>query len=135
MTLTLLMLAGACSPDRLLQGADRAAVLQYSEPIADNLLQGINQHDYSEFSKDFDSHMKSAIPEQAFQNQVIGVVAGRTGNFVSRQVSQVVQNGDQVTLVYSARFDKENNVIVTLTLTAAAPHQVSGLFFDSTSLE
>jgi hypothetical protein len=131
----LLILTGACAQDRLLQGADQAAVLQYSEPITDNLLQGIDRRDYAAFSRDFDSRMKAAIPPAAFQSQVFGVVTGRIGNYVSRQVSQVVQNGDQITVVYRAKFDKENGVIVTLILTAAVPHQVSGLHFDSTSLE
>jgi hypothetical protein len=129
------LLAGACSRDTPLQGADQAAVLAYSEPIADNLLQGLNQDDYAVFSKDFDSQMKTAIPAAAFQGQVVSVVTGRVGNYVSRTVRQVVQNGNQVTLVYNAKFDKEAGVLITLSLTTVAPHQVSGLFFDSTSLE
>jgi len=135
LALLLPLLAGACARDMLLQGADQAAVLAYSEPITDNLLQGLNQRDYATFSKDFDSQMRSAIPPAAFQSQVIGTVSGKVGSYVSRQVRQVVRSGSQVTVVYNAKFTKENDVLITLSLTAAQPHQVSELFFDSTSLE
>src|SRR5579859_5463121 len=135
LALLLPLLAAACSQDKVLQGADQFAVLAYSEPITDNLLQGLNQRDYAAFSKDFDSQMKSAITPAAFQSQVIGNVSGKVGSYVSRQVRQVVRSGSQVTVVYNAKFTKENDVLITLSLTAAQPHQVSELFFDSTSLE
>src|SRR5579859_7387274 len=81
LALVLPLLAGACSQqDKVLQGADQFAVLAYSEPIADNLLHGLNQRDYAAFSKDFDSQMKSAITPAAFQSQVIGNVSDKIGN-------------------------------------------------------
>src|SRR5579859_6703318 len=80
LALLLPLLAAACSQDKVLQGADQFAVLAYSEPITDNLLQGLNQRDYAAFSKDFDSQMKSAITPAAFQSQVIGNVSDKIGN-------------------------------------------------------
>jgi len=62
--LTVLMvsfLAGCGSQGEAITGADKDAVLAYSEAKTDNLLAGMNANDYVMFSKDFDADMAHAM--------------------------------------------------------------------------
>ena len=119
---------------KALQGSEREAVLAYSEPIADNLLQGMNAADYAAFSRDFNAQMKSGISEQAFQSNLLAAVVGKVGKYVSRQVSSVSQVGSNLLVIYTAKFEQEDNVTIRLSLEQAEPHHVSGLYFNSPKL-
>ena len=45
--------ACGANPSKTLTGADQDTVLAYADPIADNLLKGMNDRDYTTFSRDF----------------------------------------------------------------------------------
>jgi hypothetical protein len=53
-------LAGCAAMPQIsaVEGQERDTVLAYAEPLADNLLAGINAWDYASFSRDFDPAMK-----------------------------------------------------------------------------
>lgn len=119
---------------KTLTGADKDAVLVYSEPIADNLLAGYNSADYATFSKDFDDAMKKGIPEGSFKNSLLPTISGKIGNYVSRTVESVSQSSNFVTVVYNAKFEDDEPVVVRLSLSTNTPHQVTGLWFDSAKL-
>ena len=61
-------LAGCGSKETTLTGADRDAVLGYSEAITDNLLAGMNANDYAMFSRDFDQDMLNAMTQPQFDS-------------------------------------------------------------------
>ena len=127
------VLAG-CSGAPTLQGGDRDAVLSYAEPIADNLLQGMNGADYAAFSRDFNSQMQTAIPAGTFSSSIVTNIAGKLGHYLSRQVSSVSQMGGNILVIYTAKFEKDDNVTIRLSLEQTAPHHVSGLYFNSAIL-
>lgn len=120
-----------CTGKNTLSGSQEEAVLAYSEPIADNLLQGMNDANYTVFSRDLDAQMLKAIPEASFTSSLLPKIIGKLGKYVSRQVTSVTDIGSDVTIVYSARFENADNVTITLTLEQAAPHLVAGLYFNS----
>jgi hypothetical protein len=126
----LVLTLGACGQKtETLTGADRAAVLAFSEAQTDNLLAGLNAGDYAIFSRDFDADMLKAIPESEF-NKLKGDRDSKLGSYISRTVDSVYKQGDFYAVVYIAKFEKESAVTVRVVFRIAEPHQVSGLWFD-----
>jgi Protein of unknown function (DUF3887) len=127
--------ATACTanPSKTLTGAEQDAVVTYTDPIADNLLKGMNERDYASFSRDFNDAMLKAIPESGFP-ALADSVLGKVGNYVSRQVSSVVETGSAETVIYTAKFEQEDAVTIRLAVEKAEPHKVTGLFFTSPKL-
>jgi len=127
--LLLSFLAGCGSKETTLTGADRDAVLAYSEAKTDNLLAGMNANDYAVFSKDFDKEMLNAMTQSQFDTLKKDRDA-KLGLYVSREVSSVVQIGEFYSVTYSAVFEKEDVVSIRVVFRMAEPHEVSGLWFD-----
>ncbi|MDD5370210.1 MAG: DUF3887 domain-containing protein [Anaerolineaceae bacterium] len=136
--LFVLLLVGSLSacganPNKTLAGADQEAVLAYADPIADNLLKGMNDRDYASFSRDFNDAMIKGIPEAGFP-QMEDSILGKIGKYVSRQVSSVIETGGIETVIYTAKFEQEDSVTIRLAVEKAEPHKVAGLFFTSPKL-
>jgi len=138
-TLCIFLLAGslltACQPSDVSQveGTDRDAILAYSEPMADNLFTAINENNFANFAKDFDSGMAKAMDEKAFadiQNQLIPKI----GKYVSRTVKIVEASGKYKTVIYDAVFEEDDPVTVRLVFNTEENNLVSGLWFDSAKL-
>jgi hypothetical protein len=126
-------LLGGTSP-KTLTGADKDAVLAYSEPIADDLLAGYSDKDYAAFSKDFNDTMKKGLSEQYFNSTLLPTVFDKIGKYQSRTVESVTQSANYVTVIYNAKFENDDPVVIRLSLDPNDPHQVSGLYFDSVKL-
>lgn len=126
----LLFLLSACgSQGTPLTGADMDAVLAYSEAKTDNLLAGMNAGDYGIFSKDFDAQMLAAMSEAQFTSMKADRDA-KLGLYLSRQVTGVLQIGEFYTVIYDAKFEKVDSVVVRVVFRIAEPHQISGLWFN-----
>lgn len=124
-----LALAGCGSQGVTLTGAEREAVLAFSEPMTDNLLAGMNAGDYAVFSKDFDAAMSSAMSESQFADLKRDRDA-KLGLYISRQVNSVVEQGGFYVVIYDAKFEKDGAVTVRVVFRVESPHQVSGLWFN-----
>jgi len=120
---------GCGSQGTTLTGADKDAVLAFSEAKTDNLLAGMNANDYALFSKDFDQEMLSAMSQTQFDTLKKDRDA-KLGLYVSRQVNSVVQQGDFYAVIYDAKFEKDDAVTVRVVFRVAEPHQISGLWFN-----
>ena len=116
-----------------LTSSEKDAVLAYSEPMTNNLMQGLNDDDYAVFSRDLNDRMKGAITETALANMRTQV-NGKIGNYVARQVQSVSSSGDSVTVLYAARFANDDQVTMRVSFETAEPHRISGLWFDSAKL-
>ena len=112
-----------------LSGADKDAVLAFSEAKSDNLLAGMNANDYAAFSKDFDQDMLNAMTQTEF-DKLKKDRDTKLGLYVSRAVNSVVQTGDFVAVIYDAKFEKDDAVTIRIVFRAADPHAVSGLWFN-----
>jgi hypothetical protein len=132
--IVVVFLVSACSAVSVsLNGADKDAVLAYSEAKTDNLMQAMNANDLAAFSRDLNDKMKGAFTADNFASMQ-SKVGGKIGKYISRQVSSILQTGDNVTVIYAARFENEDAVIMRVSFETAEPHRVSGLFFDSAKL-
>ncbi len=114
-----------------LSGADKDAVLAFSEAKTENMMAGMKSGDYASFSQDFDQAMLTAMPQEAF-NKFKQDYDGKLGAYVSRKVNRVMksQSGNFVAVVYDAVFEKDDNVSMRVVFRAADPHQISGLWFN-----
>jgi thymidine phosphorylase len=54
----------------------------------------------------------------------------KLGLYVSRQVNSVVQDGEFYAVIYDAKFEKDDAVVMRVVFRIAEPHQVSGLWFN-----
>jgi hypothetical protein len=123
-----------CGQDKILSDTDRAAVLAFSESATDNLFAGLTANDYAVFSRDFDSSMKKRISATNFpvwrrdlDNQL--------GTYISRQVDQVSQSDEFYVVVYQAKFEQVEPVLVVVAFHAVEPHWINHLWFDSEKLQ
>jgi hypothetical protein len=117
-----------------LYGAEKAEVLQYAEPIVDNLLTGYNAGNHTILSRDFDEAMKNALTEAVFlQNREL--VTSKIGMYVSRGEPTVLEEGPMTILIYSAEFEEESGVEVRVVfMEYGDKNLVSGLWFNSPKL-
>jgi hypothetical protein len=122
-------LTGCGSGETEVTGADKDAVLAFSETRTDNLLAGMNANDYAMFSKDFDQEMLTAMTESQF-TELKADRDTKLGKYVSRQVNSVMRSGDFYAVLYDAVFEKDAAVVVRVVFRAAEPHEVSGLWFN-----
>ena len=128
--ITLLSACGGAQ-DTTLSGADKDAILAFSEAKTDNLMAGMNANDYPSFSKDFDQAMLKAMSQEAF-GKFKSDYDGKLGSYVSRKVNKVTQSqsGKYVAVIYDAVFEKEDAVTMRVVFQADDPHQISGLWFS-----
>lgn len=119
----------ACAPqESILSAEESASVLAYSEAKTSNMMAGLQSGDYAAFSRDFDDAMRTALPAEKFPAFRADVRA-KIGDLQSRTVDSVQQNGEFVAVVYIARFTANDQVTLRVVFRAAAPHQISGLFY------
>jgi hypothetical protein len=116
-----------------LSASSHASVLAYSEPEMDNMMAGMNANDYTAFTRNFDDKMKAAITPAQFAN-LEKTVVGKIGKYVSRKVDSVEQTGDFVTVVYTAKFENDDPVTITVAFHPAELYQIAGLHFNSAKL-
>lgn len=117
----------------LVEGEEREQVTQTATPIAENLLQGLNDQDYPTFSRDFDETMKKALDQKSF-DQMAATFDEKIGDYLSMEVEKVQRVEDLFVVSYKARYEKEEAVSIRLTIRPGEPTQVAGLWFDSPKL-
>ncbi len=128
---SLLTACGGGAKETELTGADKDAVLAYSEAKTDNMMAGMKAGDYTAFSQDFDQAMLTAMPQDAF-GKFKQDYDGKLGAYVSRKVNRVMQSqsGKFVAVIYDTVFEKDDNVSMRVVFRADDPHQISGLWFN-----
>ena len=134
--LSLIGLVAACQKKdpgpggAMLSEADREAVLAFSEPRMDSVLDGWNAGDYAVFSKDFSEEALMAMPSEKFE-KLRNAEFTSLGRYYSREVESVVHRSDGFyTVIYYAVFANHNEVLLRVRFQAEEPHQISGLWFN-----
>jgi hypothetical protein len=111
-----------------LSGTERDNTIAYIDPITDNILKGLAEGNYQEFSRDFNEKMAAALNQQQFETTK-KQLDEQFGAYQSRSLTQAIDYGDMVTAVYTGVFSKSPKVQILVTVTKADPHKVSGLYF------
>jgi hypothetical protein len=120
--------------EKKLSGTDEAAVLAFSEAATDNLFAGLTANDYAAFSRDFDTDMQKTMPATNFASWKQDL-DNKIGNYLSRKVDQVTQSQEFYVVVYQAKFEQEELVIVGVAFHVVEPHSISHMWFDSEKLQ
>lgn len=125
---------GCMGQETVVSGEEAAEVLVYADPIADNLMQGFNEGNYTVYSRDFSPEMRQALDEAAFvQNR--DDVTSRIGLYESRGDPVVTEIGEFVAVTYQATFEREDGVALRLVFKKGdESHQFYGLWFNSPKL-
>jgi hypothetical protein len=110
----------------------------YASKITENLLQGINNGDYTAFSRDFDDSMLKALPAESFQKQFSDGTQGIIGNYQAASIRffQATGQAQYITVVYYAAYSAEPGaVLIQISFhPIEGQPRVSGLFFNSPKL-
>jgi len=115
------------------------ADVPYASDMVDNVLAGIKDRDYAEFSRDFTDDVKSALTEDKI-NSLADLLESKIGDYESKtfgQAADKAQNGINYTMVvYTAKYTKESgDVIITVSFTDNnGIKQIGGLNFNSPNL-
>lgn len=126
--LATLLLAACGGPSGTeITGADRDAVLKYADPMTDNLLQGMAANDYGAFSRDFDQKMLESVSEKQF-GDLKAKLDSSLGAYQSRVISQVIDYGEVVTVIYKGTFAK-TSANIQIAFAKNEPHKIAGLYF------
>jgi hypothetical protein len=118
---------------KTLEGSQAEEVLAYATPKADNLIKGLVEGDYAVFSADFDETMKNGMNQAAF-DELRQMFADKLGSYESHEVSIVLEDELYTTVAYKMIFEKDNAVVMRVVFDNQAPHQITGLWFDSPEL-
>jgi hypothetical protein len=116
--------------EKQLSGAEREAVLAYSEPITDSLFAGLAADDYAAFSRDFDGYMQKTLPEAGFPAWKQDLDS-QFGSYLTRAVEEVRKSDEFYVVDYQVRFEKAEPVKVTVVFHAAGTHLISMLGFEA----
>lgn len=133
-TVLTIILAGCTGTPTAIEGAEREAILAYSEPMADNELSALNNNDYEAFIKDYDEKMREVTTENRFAD-LYATISAKLGEYLSREITTVTAVGDEaILIIYTAKFEKEEGVIIKLVFQPEGEHLITGLWFDSPKL-
>jgi len=131
--LLLVLVLGGCSK-KVSVSVSQQNVLVYADPIADNLLTGFNEKNYSKFSRDFSEQMKNGLSKPVF-NQTRQQIVSKLGLYKTRTVSKIYKQGPSTIVIYNAEFEKEKGVEVKVVFQKyEEKNLVSGLWFNSPKL-
>ncbi len=116
----------------------KEAAVPYANDMAENMLQGLNQNDYTVFSRDFSDKLKEGIDEAAFATMVDSLsVIGTYENKSFSQAADTTQNDVTYTVVvYKAKYtDETADVLVTVSFGGEeGSKKIEGVFFNSPKL-
>lgn len=88
-------------------------MLAFSESVTDNVFEGLSANDYTVFSRDFDSDMLERVSAADFTD-LKQEFDRKLGNYRSRQVDRVTKADEFFVVTYTAEFDKEEKVTLTI---------------------
>ncbi|MBC7120840.1 MAG: DUF3887 domain-containing protein [Candidatus Methanosuratus sp.] len=119
------------------QPVDEASLRVYADPMTENLLLGIENGNYTAFSRDFDDAMRNALNLTNFQ-QLISNLDSKVGHYVSDSKTFIKgeQTGNYIIAYYMADYTNEPaGVTVRVVFTSDnGPEKISGLWFSSPKL-
>jgi len=136
MAVLLLLLAGlsGCAAQSSVAGKE-ATIRNRADQITENILQAMNNADYTRYSESFDEPMKRALPEEKFF-EVNEAIKAKIGTYLTKEFVNMETQGIYTIVLYKVRFsDEPEGVIVRSVFSGPAENiYVSGFWLDSPNL-
>mgnify|MGYP001765901750 CR=1 FL=1 len=107
-------------------GEESELVIKAVEPVAENILSGIETNDYDLFVTNFDETMKNAITPDDFATIVKQI--GKHGAVESIELLNIEDQGEYYGVNYGANY-ADAKVILRIVVAKDTPDMVSGLWF------
>ena len=124
---TIMLTACAGQPQiTYVEGAEAEQVGALVEPIADNILKGIELNDYDVFVTNFDEAMRKAISPDVFSK--IAEQYGKLGSVESIELLNIEDQGEFYGLNYGVTY-AGSKVTMRVVVNKSATDLVSGLWF------
>ncbi len=124
---TIMLTACAGQPQiTYVEGTEAEQVSALVEPIADNILKGIELNDYDVFVTNFDEAMRKAISPDVFSK--IAAQYGKLGSVESIELLNIEDQGDFYGLNYGVTY-AGSKVTMRVVVNKSATDLVSGLWF------
>ncbi len=98
-----------------------------ANPMAENLIAGLDKQDYALFSRDFDEKLIKALPSTAM-TELRKLLWKQNGNYQSLEIKNVHEEKGYIIALYNLVFEK-GNLDMQLVFTPNAPYKISGLWF------
>lgn len=101
------------------------------DDITENVLQGLNENNYTKFTKDMSDVMIKVLPESRF-SELVALISGTSGKYISKELSFIEEYAGYIVYIYDCQFEKEP---VKLTISfKLGYYEVEGLYFDSENI-
>lgn len=98
-----------------------------ANPMAENLVAGLDKQDYAIFTRDFDDTMLKALPSTAM-TELHKLLWNQNGNYQSLDIKKVFEEKGYIIAIYNLVFEK-GNLDMQLVFTPKSPFKISGLWF------
>jgi len=101
-----------------------------AEPTLDNILDGMKNNNYLQYSKKFNHEMKKRVPEERFL-AINKEIQGWIGDYLSREYTGFKNRSGSTLITWDSRFSKsEEPVAIKLVITKRyGMYMVNGLWF------
>jgi hypothetical protein len=139
-----MMMAIALITGTLLPGCGSKSLseadVNYAGPILENVLTGMKEDNYADFSKDFSDQMKAALTQENFKTFKTSFDS-KIGDYESKTFSGATttskDNKTYTIVVYKAKYSKESaDVQITITFSDNNGKKIiEGLVFNSPNLK
>lgn len=108
---------------------------KFADPITENILQAMNDDNYSRFSQDFDEQMKAALNETQYKNTIPAIKA-KIGKYLSKEFVSVENKDGYLVVIYKARFSQETGDVIVRSVFSDrnGKKYISGFWLDSPKL-
>jgi hypothetical protein len=132
--ISLIVVAAGCST-KTTTTATTQAEPSYVSAMTDNILAALSQDNYAKFSQDLDEAMKEAMKEMNFHG-LSSQLKDKVGDYVSKELQTVQVKDGITTVVYAAKYTKDDNVTITISFRIVdSQNLVAGLYFNAPSLQ
>jgi hypothetical protein len=98
-----------------------------ANPIAENLINGLDKQDYAMFTRDFDEKMIKALPATAM-TELHKLLWNQNGNFQSLVSKKTFEEKGYIISIFNLVFEKEN-LDMQLIFNPEPPYKICGLWF------
>ncbi len=105
-------------------------VRSIAEPTLDNILDGMKNNNYLQYSRNFDHKMKKRVTEERFLT-INKEIQGWIGDYLSREYTGFKNRSGSTLITWDSRFSKsEEPVAIKLVITKRyGMYMVNGLWF------
>lgn len=112
-------------------GNDNEQVKQYADPIMDNILQGMANDDYLQYTRDFDQQLKAVMSKKRFiakRKEIYDWVGG----YLYREYLGFTNIQGSTVVFWKGSFDRsKDDILIRLTISQdQGVYSVKGLFYQ-----